>query len=58
MNFNKIPKIAILGLNPHNGEYLKETEEIKEIIPAINALKIKKININGPKSADSFYSRI
>ena len=39
VNFNKIPKIAILGLNPHNGEYLKETEEIKEIIPAINALK-------------------
>ena len=56
VNFNKIPKIAILGLNPHNGEYLKETEEIKEIIPAINALKkIKKININGPKSADSFF---
>ncbi len=56
VKFNKIPKIAILGLNPHNGEYLKETEEIKEIIPAINALKkIKKININGPKSADSFF---
>ncbi len=56
INFNKKPKIAILGLNPHNGEYLKNTEEIKEIIPAINFFKkIKKVNIDGPKSADSFF---
>ena len=56
MNFlKKKPKIAILGLNPHCETIEKEGEEIKEIIPAINFLKKKKININGPYSADTFF---
>ena len=33
--FNKKPKIAILGLNPHNSELIKESEEKKLILPAI-----------------------
>ncbi len=49
-------KIAILGLNPHNNEYKKNSEEVTKIIPAINKLK-KKINIKGPFSADSFFSK-
>ena len=34
-NFKIEPKIAVLGLNPHNGELRKNTEEVKKIIPAI-----------------------
>ncbi len=54
--FKKKAKIAILGLNPHNNEYKKNSEEVTKIIPAINKLK-KKINIKGPFSADSFFSK-
>ncbi len=53
--FKKKPKIAVLGLNPHNNEYKKNSEEIKKIIPAINQLR-KKISISGPYSTDSFFS--
>ena len=35
----KKPKIAILGLNPHNAEFRKNSEENKIIIPAIKNLK-------------------
>jgi 4-hydroxy-L-threonine phosphate dehydrogenase PdxA len=53
--FKKKPKIAILGLNPHNAEMRKNSEEKKIIIPAI--LKLKKIGIrlSGPLSADSMF---
>ena len=37
--FKRKPKIAILGLNPHNAELRKNSEEIKIIIPAISELK-------------------
>ena len=53
--FNKIPKIAVLGLNPHNAELKKNSEEIKTIIPSINKLKRLKININGPLVADTLF---
>ncbi len=49
------PKIAVLGLNPHNAENEKDSEEVKQIIPAIKQLKIK-LNIFGPMSADSFFN--
>ena len=49
------PKIAILGLNPHNSEYKKNSEEVKIIIPAINKLKKLKINLNGPYAADTIF---
>ena len=49
------PKIAVLGLNPHNAEYEKNSEEVKQIIPAIKHLKMKA-NIFGPMAADSFFN--
>ena len=52
--FKKKPKIGVLGLNPHNAEYAHNSEEVREIIPAINFLK-KKVNIKGPFSSDSFF---
>ena len=42
-NFKK-PKIAILGLNPHNAELVRNSEEKNIIIPSINYLK--KINFD------------
>ena len=53
--FKKKPKIGILGLNPHNGEMRKNTEEIKDIIPAIKVLKKKGVNITGPLVADTVF---
>ena len=44
--FKKIPKIGVLGLNPHNGEYLKKSEEIKKIVPSILYLKKKGLRIH------------
>ncbi len=49
------PKIATLGLNPHCETIKKINEEKNEIIPALNYLKNKKINVNGPFSADTFF---
>ena len=51
----KKPRIAILGLNPHNSEYKKKSEEMKVIIPAINKLKKLKINLYGPFSSDTIF---
>ena len=51
----KKPKIAVLGLNPHNSEFRKNSEEIKKIIPAIHYLKRLKINLGGPYSADTIF---
>ena len=34
-HYKKTPKFAVLGLNPHNGELLKDSEEKKFIIPGI-----------------------
>lgn len=51
----KKPKIAVLGLNPHNSELKKNSEEIKKIIPAINQLKKLNINLDGPYSADTIF---
>ena len=39
----KKPKIGILGLNPHNAELRKGSEELKVIIPTIKRLKRKKL---------------
>ena len=49
------PKIAILGLNPHNAELEKNTEEVKHILPSINKLKKLGINLNGPFVADTIF---
>jgi len=51
------PRVAVAGLNPHCGENgLFGTEEIKEIIPAIEAAKGKGINAIGPIPPDSLFS--
>jgi 4-hydroxythreonine-4-phosphate dehydrogenase len=53
--FNKKPKIAITGLNPHCESNFKNSEEKLTIIPAIKRLKLKKFNVNGPFSADTIF---
>ena len=52
---NKKPKIGILGLNPHNAELRKNSEEKKIIIPAILRSKKKGIKIHGPLIADTVF---
>ena len=51
----KKPKIGILGLNPHNAELRKKSEEIKIIIPAIKKLLKLKIKIKGPLASDAIF---
>ena len=48
-------KIAILGLNPHNSELKKNSEEKNIIIPSIKKLKKLGINLIGPKVADTIF---
>ena len=54
-NYNRKPKICILGLNPHNAELRKNSEENKIIIPAIKKLKTKGIKLSGPLAADTVF---
>ena len=54
--FKKKPRIAILGLNPHNGENRIDSVESKIIRPTVIKLKKLKININGPFPADTAFS--
>ena len=50
------PRIAVCGLNPHAGENgIFGSEEINEIIPAIEFLKKKGLNIVGPISSDIIF---
>jgi 4-hydroxythreonine-4-phosphate dehydrogenase len=50
------PKIAVLGLNPHNGENGKMgTEEINIIEPAIKEAQEAGVFCFGPYSADGFF---
>ena len=49
------PKIGVLGLNPHNYEMTRDSEEVKIIIPAINSLRRKKISVFGPLSTDTSF---
>ena len=52
----KPPRIAIAGLNPHAGEKgLFGDEEIREIIPAINKLKAKGLDVEGPVPPDTVF---
>ncbi len=54
----KSPSIAVCALNPHAGENgMFGREEIDEIIPAINELRKKGINIEGPFPADSLFTK-
>lgn len=46
---------AVLGLNPHCETIDKHNEENKIIKPSIKLLRKKKINIEGPFPADTFF---
>lgn len=53
------PKVAVAGLNPHAGEHgLFGTEEIEEIIPAIEAAEAKGIEAIGPIPPDTVFSEM
>ena len=54
-NFNKKPKIAITGLNPHCESNFNNSEEDKIIIPTIKILKQRKFNVDGPYPADTIF---
>lgn len=50
------PKIAVLGLNPHNGDKgLIGNEEKEFIIPAIEEARNNKLFAFGPYSSDGFF---
>ncbi len=50
------PKIAVLGLNPHAGESgCLGDEEIREISPAIRALRASGVSVVGPLPADTAF---
>ncbi len=53
--FGYKPKIAILGMNPHNGELKANSEEKKYIIPSVKKLKKRGINVSGPVVADTVF---
>ena len=55
--FNKLPRIAITGLNPHCESNFKSSEEDKIIIPAITQLRLKNTKINGPYPADTIFTK-
>ena len=55
--FKKKPKIAILGLNPHNSENNAQSIESRIIKPAVVKLKKLKINIEGPFPADTAFNK-
>ena len=51
----KKPNIALTGLNPHCESFHKNNEEENIIIPSIKLLRKKRINIDGPISADTAF---
>ena len=53
--FKKRPKIGVLGLNPHNAEHRKFSEEEKIIKPSIKKLNRLKLNISGPFPSDTIF---
>ena len=49
------PKIGVLGLNPHNSEFKKSSEEVRTIRPCVLKLKRKGFKIEGPLAADTIF---
>ncbi|MDR1908870.1 MAG: 4-hydroxythreonine-4-phosphate dehydrogenase PdxA [Spirochaetaceae bacterium] len=48
--------MAIAGLNPHSGEHgLFGDEEVREVFPAVEALKAEGYKVEGPIGADSVF---
>ena len=54
-NFNKKPKVAILGINPHCESVEKFNTDEKIIKPSVNFLKKKGFSVTGPLSADTTF---
>ena len=52
--FKKKPRIAVLGLNPHNFELKKNSEEFKIIRPVVKTLK-RTFRISGPYPSDTIF---
>ncbi len=52
--FKRKPRIAVLGLNPHNHEFKRDSEEFRIIKPAINKLN-RKFIISGPYASDTIF---
>ena len=51
------PRIAMLGLNPHSGDNgMFGNHEQQILIPAIEVMKKKGVNIEGPFAADGFFA--
>ncbi len=49
--------LAVAGLNPHNGEHgMFGSEELDEIMPAIEEMKQKGFDVTGPIPADSIFA--
>ena len=44
-----------MGLNPHNSELQKKSEEKQVLIPVICYLKDNKVNISGPLVSDTLF---
>ena len=55
--FNKIPKIAITGLNPHCESNFNNSEEDAIIKPAIKSLIKSKYKVKGPYAADTIFTK-
>ena len=53
----KKPKIAVTGLNPHCETILNFNEDKKIILPAIQYIKKKEIDVSGPFSADTIFNK-
>lgn len=50
------PKIAVLGINPHNGDHgVIGDEDDKIILPTLTKLKEQGMLVFGPYAADSFF---
>ena len=55
--FNKEPRFAVTGLNPHCESNYKSSEEKKIISPAIKFLINKRYKIKGPFAADTIFMK-
>tara|TARA_B100001248_G_scaffold68660_1_gene48479 strand:+ start:11556 stop:12521 length:966 start_codon:yes stop_codon:yes gene_type:complete len=53
--YKKKPRIGVLGLNPHNAELRKNSEENKIIAPVIKKLSKKGYKIKGPLISDTLF---
>ena len=53
--FNKKPKIAILGLNPHCESIHKFNEDEKIVTPTVKLLRKQNFKVSGPHPADTIF---